>query len=237
MSDKLSFQFNAKNKDQILFGQASGSMIEMPSLAVAGDKRRSDHPNSQEVKDKKLSDFIDLIDAANAFIEQLRQDIEELEAGFRAREGDAWREKLALKILDADDIPQRRSDESMKDYRERLEPILIDQMLNADGSIKAQYLNDPELSDYAQWAQKKHHMNIARGYVRELENPNTPPERKEEIHDSLKQNGGIEKIMLAGREALDQSSVKEIADTLETEKHDTVRVIDKSSLLRPLSPA
>ncbi|MFQ3244122.1 MAG: hypothetical protein ACI9SP_000747 [Arenicella sp.] len=214
MSDNLTFQFNNKT----LLGQVSGSMIEMPSLAVAGDKRRSDHPDSQEAKDKKLRDFIDLVDLANAFIEQLRQDIEELEAGFRARYGDAWREKLALKILDPDEIPQRREGESIEDYRQRLEPILTDRMLDADGSIKPQYLNDPELFDYAQWAQKNHHYNLAVGYVRELEDPSTTPERKEEIAEELKQNTDIETINYTDRgltaESDAQRQVKDITDSV-----------------------
>jgi len=152
----------------------------------------------------------------NAYIEQLKKDIEDMEKRFRERDGDAWREKLALKILDPDEIPQRREGESIEDYRERLEAILIDQMLNADGSIKAQYLNDPELSDYAQWAQKKHHYNLAVGYVRELEDPSTTPQRQDEIVEELKQNTDIETINYTDRgltaESDAQGLVKDIAD-------------------------
>ena len=90
------------------------------------------------------------MNTVHVYIEQLQKDMEGMEALFRERDGDAWREKLALNILDADDIPQRHEDESIEDYRERLEPLLIIKMLNPDGSIKTQYLNDPDLSDYAQ---------------------------------------------------------------------------------------
>jgi hypothetical protein len=214
MGNKLTFQFN----DEAVLAQLGSSVVETPSLQVTADKQRSDHPNSQEAKEKKLRDFIDLVDAANAFIEQLLRDIEELEAGFRARDGDAWREKLALKILDPDEIPQRLEGESIEEYRERLEPMLTDRMLDADGSIKAQYLNDPELSDYAQWAQKKHHYNLAVGHVRELEDPCTTPQRKDEIAYKLKQNADIETINYTDRDLTAESDaqrqVKDIADSV-----------------------
>jgi hypothetical protein len=91
-------------------------------------------------------------------------------------------------------------------------------MLNADGSIKAQYLNDPELSDYAQWAQKKHHYNLAVGYVRELEGPSITPQRQNEIAEELKQNADIETINYTDRgltaESDAQRQVKDIADSV-----------------------
>jgi len=218
MSDKLTFQFNSK----AVLAQLGNSVIEMPSLAVTGNKLRSENPDSQESKDKKFYKFIELVEAMRLHIEQLQRDIDELEACFRERDGGEWREKLALKILDADDVPQRRSDESIDDYRERLEPILIKQMLNRDGSIKARYLKDAELRDYAQWAQKQNHLNIAQGYVYELEDPNTPLERKGDIYEKLEQDGDIEEIALAAFEAKNQSAIQNQLKNISDEASDNI---------------
>lgn len=236
MSDSLSAIFK---RTQMLFGQVSGSTIEMPSLSVSA-KLHPDHPDNEKAKKEQLQHFLDIVDAARAYATQLEQQIDEMEARFNARDGDAWREKLALKILDEDEIPQRREGESIEDYRQRLEPVLIEKMLNKDGSIKPQYLNDPELSDYAQWAQKKYHYNIAIGYVRELEDPNTPPERIAEIFEYMEQNADIETLVFAERGAAPESevdgAVKNVIDekddnTLSSEQSST----DLSSLMKPPS--
>jgi len=225
---KLTSQFN----NEVVLAQLGNSVIKKPSLAAASSIQFDAHPDSEKSKEKKFQDFIDLVDATHAYLEQLQRDIGELEQGFVLRDGDAWREKLALKILDVDDIPQRCSDESMEAYRDRLESILIKQMLNADGSIKAQYLHDTELTDYAQWAQKQHHYNIASGYVRELEDSNTPPERKAEIEDDLKQNADIETLVFAERSAEAQGrvqdAVKNMTDGVEDSFGDTTQQIDNS---------
>lgn len=68
-----------------------------------------------------------------------------MEEQFQKTDGDAQREKLALKILDEDEIPQRREGESMEACRERLEVRLIDEVLNEDGSIKDAHLQNPVL--------------------------------------------------------------------------------------------
>lgn len=227
VGNKLTSQFN----NEAVLAQTGSSVIEKPALAVASNTLRDDHPDSGKSKGKKLRDFIDLVDATRAYLEQLQRDIDELERGFVLRDGEAWREKLALKILDADDIPQRRSDENMEAYRERLEPILVEQMLNADGSIKKQYLNAPELLDYAQWAQKKYHYNIALGYVRELEDPNTPPARKEEIEHELTQNTDIETLVFAERGAKAGSEVQGAVKDITDDSHDSKLQVDNNAAL------
>lgn len=230
MSDKLSFEFNAKNQDRLLAGQASGSMIEMPSIASTGNKLNDDHPDNQKAKDRRLHRFLDIIETTRAYIEQLRNDINDMERMFSERD-DAWREELALKILDPDEIPQQREGESIEDYRKRLEPFMINKMLNADGSIKKQYMNDPELSDYAQWAQKKYHLRVAQGYVRELEDPNILPERVEEIYEDIKRRKNTEEATYAARgaETLEvRNEVKEIDDANRDEFSATEQKIDSS---------
>ena len=231
MSDDLRSEFN---DSKILLAQNSGSHMERSSLATA-NTQRIDDPDNQDAKDKKLQRFLDIVDAANAYIDRLQKDIDDMEAAFRERDGEEWREKLALKILDPDEIPQQREGESIAEYRERLEPLLINKMLNADGSIKDEYKNHPELADYAQWAQKQYHLGKAKVAVLELDNPNTTPERATEILNTL---NDIETLAYADREAAPESEtqgrVKDVADEnrdgiAENELH-----VGSSSILKPI---
>lgn len=205
-----------ETENTILLGQQGGSISGVQERSGATSKTNSSGNRNQETKDKKLSDFLRTIQVIQDYMDRLAKTIEQMEDIFRQRDGDAWREKLALKILGEDDIPQRRSSESMKDYRERLEILLINELLNADGSIKAEYKNHPELGDYAEWAQKRYHLNSARAAVNELENLQTTPERRDEILDELKQRSDIEELTFADREApihsTTQSQIKDIVD-------------------------
>jgi len=216
MSERLHEIFK---RTQMLLGQVSGSTIEMPSLSV-GAELRPDHPENEKAEQKRRRDFVQLIKLANAYIDQLERDIEDMEKRFRERDGDEWREQLVLKILDPDEIPQRREGESIEDYRKRLESILINKMLNPDGSIKKQYLDDPELREYAEWAQKKHHYNIARGYMSELENSNISLERAEEIYEYLKGNTDVEMMVFAERGAAPESDIEGKIKDIGDDNHD-----------------
>ena len=234
MSDDLRSQFNDPN---VLFGQQGGSHIELPSLSVTASRLSGDHPNSQKAKEKRLQQFVDIVDAVNAAIASLDKQIKDMEVTFHER-NEAWREELALKILDADDIPQPRAGESIQGYHRRLEPLLIAEFLNADGSIKSRYLNDPELADYAQWAQKKFHWNMAQDYIRELEDPSTNPERRAEIYEELRQREDIEALVLAGYSASEKSEVtakiKETIDTTNIQETREIHTVDTvSRFLKP----
>lgn len=66
-----------------------------------------------------------MLDNLNKQIGHLNDRIAESEADFESRYGEDWREQFAQRILDPDDIPQRRDGESMEEYRARLEDALI----------------------------------------------------------------------------------------------------------------
>lgn len=210
MTSDLTAYFNDTGllTKNILFGQESGSISGLQEQGPAATKADSRYRTAQKAKAEKTSIFLKAINDIRDYITRLEQEIEALEEQFRKNHGDEWREKLALKILGADDIPPRRKDETMKDYRERLEPILMSELLNEDGSIKEKYKNDPELSDYAQWAQKQYHLNTAQGYVRELENPYTSPDRKDEILEELEQRSDYEELYLVDHQANVQGDVQ-----------------------------
>ena len=108
-----------------------------------------------------------LIDDAQLFqilageLERLGREIAIVEAAFEVEYGDAWREHIANKVMDPDDIPQRRDGESMADYRQRLETVLIATMIDENGNIRPNYANsdDPDVRRYAEWAKSRHDKN------------------------------------------------------------------------------
>ncbi len=246
MASDLTEWFNIARRfvqieNTILLGQQEGGSIDgVQERSATASKSNSSENQNQETKDRRTARFIELVEQVRANIEQMKASIKALEESFQKRDGEEWREKLALKILGEDDIPQRRSGESIEAYRERLEILLIDELLNADGSIKGAYKNHPELGDYAQWAQKQYHLKAARGYVRELENPHAAPERHEEILHELKQSSSFEELALTSHEATLKSdvqhTVKEIIDSTTVEQSKEVHSTGTANnFLKPIS--
>ncbi len=215
-------------ENTILLGQQEGGSISgvQERSATASQSNSSDNQN-QETKDKKLSEFLHTVQVIQDYIDRLAKTIDQMEDVFRQRDGDAWREKLALRILGEDDIPQQESGETIQAYRERLEKHLINEMLNPDGTIKDKYKNDPRHADYAEWAQKQYHLKNAKALVTELEDKNTPPQRQEQILVEMEERGYAEEMMLADRESAlgnsSQAEIKDITNAVQVEKHNDVR--------------
>lgn len=236
MASDLTEWFNiarlfAKTENYILLGQQGETIAGLQERSATASKSNSSENQNQETKDRRTARFIELVEQVRANIEQMKASIKALEDSFQQRHGEEWREKLALKILGEDDIPQRRSGESIEAYRERLEILLIDELLNADGSIKGAYKNHPELGDYAEWAQKQYHLSNAKTLSAELDN-NTSPKRREQILDEMKQRGYTEEMMLTDREAKSehtQASVRDVLDEQRDEVFSQARPSDVAS--------
>jgi len=210
-----------EKENHILQGQISGSIagvIERGSVVSSNQSRQEEKRKTEE---RQTAQFVRLIEQIRASIERMEADIRILIASFEKRDGDAWREKLALRILEADAIPQQKDGENIEAYRKRLERHLINEMLNADGTIKDKYKNDPRHGDYAEWAQKQFHLNSAKAAVAELDDVSTSPQRKGQVLDELNQRGFIQEMVFADRisENLNtQKSVREARDS----QHDEV---------------
>lgn len=126
-----------EKENHILQGQLSGSVTGIIERGSAASKSSSKQAEEERrTKERRTAQFVELVGQMRASIERMEADIKKLTASFEKRDGDAWREKLALKILDADAIPQQEAGESIQAYRKRLERHLIDEMLNPDGTIK-----------------------------------------------------------------------------------------------------
>jgi hypothetical protein len=196
-------------------GQLSGSVAGIIERNSAPNTGQSRHAEERKSKERKSAQFIELLEQIRASIKQMEIDVKALIALFEKRDGDAWREKLALDILGADDIPQQRSGENINAYRKRLEQHLINEMLNADGTIKDKYKNNAKYGDYAEWAQKQFHLNSARAVVAELDDDNTGQQRKEQLLNEMKQRGFIQEMVFADRvsDSVDtQDSVRDARD-------------------------
>lgn len=140
----------------LLAGDHAQHMGVMERAAQAG--RASIAAQEKKSKAAKRSaDNVLFLSLLQQRSEELAIDIAKMEAGFEAKYGDAWRETIANEVLDPDEIPERRDGESMADYRERLEEVLIEKMINlATGEIRPQYANNPDTAEYAKWAKAEY---------------------------------------------------------------------------------
>ncbi len=196
-------------------GQLSNAVSGVMERGSVFSNNSSRQAQERKAKERRTAQFVKLVDQVRANIEQMKARIKALEDSFQKRDGDAWREKLALKVLGEDDIPQQEPGEDISAYRKRLETQLINEMLNADGSIKSKYKNHSELGDYAEWAQKQFHLNNARAIATELDDANTSLQRREEILDEMEKRSNTEEMMLADRvtQSKDmQASIRDIGD-------------------------
>ncbi|WP_347888511.1 hypothetical protein ABHF54_01345 [Nitrosomonas europaea] len=225
-----------QNEHSILYGQLGGSIAGMIELGPVANRTQSRQDEERKTEERRTAQFVQLVDQMRASIERMEADVKRLVASFEKRDGDAWREKLALNILEADEIPQQEANESITAYRKRLEQHLINEMLNPDGTIKDKYKNDPKYGDYAEWAQTQFHLNSAKAAVAELDNGDTSPQRKEHILDEMKERGYIEEMTFADRTAQSidtQASVRDIHDDVEDKV--SQRIISTDSTLKFMS--
>jgi len=217
--DRLRRHEITEDETRILHGQFSGSVSGLQAFSATAANGQSKQAKEQEAKERQTAQFVELVEQVRANIEQMKARIKALEEAFQKRDGDAWREKLALKILGEDDIPQQESGEDIETYRKRLEQHLINEMLNPDGTIKGKYKDDPKYGDYAEWAQKQYHLNNAKALVTELDDDNTSLQRREQILDEMQDRGYIEEMTYASKVAnssvTSQVSVRDTHDEFE----------------------
>lgn len=134
-------------------GSVAGVLERDAKLArSAQDARKAASQKSKRAADNIL--FLNLLEQESA---RLGRNIAEMEARFEETYGDAWRETIANQILDPDEIPERRKGESITEYRERLEQVLIDKMIDpATGEIRPEYASNPDTAEYARWAKDQY---------------------------------------------------------------------------------
>ncbi len=217
--DRLRQHETTEKETYILQGQLGGSVSGLQALSATAANGQSKQDQERKTRERRAAQIVELIEQVRTNIEQMQANIKALEESFQKRDGDAWREKLALEILGEDDIPQQNSGENIQDYRQRLGKHLINEMLNPDGTIKGKYKDDPKYGDYAEWAQKQFHLNNAKALVTELDDNNTSPQRREQILDEMQDRGYIEEMTYASKvtnsSVTSQTSVRDTHDEFE----------------------
>ncbi len=158
--------FSAPAGDQAMENRV---LLALKADGVAGVQDRggsqnvkgATNTNSQAKRDKAQASTLNsmMMHEILAQIKQnliaLNQQIEQQEAQLASMYGDDWREDLAHQILFPDNIV-REDGESLEAYRDRLEDELVAELLNEDGSVKAEYADRADLQDYIQWAQSEY---------------------------------------------------------------------------------
>ena len=167
-------------------------------IALAMVKMKSLQKQESQKKERSARDLLQL--ALMHYIDDLNREITSLEHGFKARFGDAWLEEIALRVFDEDDIPGQLEGESIEAYRERLKALLVDEMLNDDGTIKDEYQGHPKLGQYAEWAQKIHNRDAAIGIANELKKPDITHAQTQEILERLEEARNSEQNIYTARE-------------------------------------
>jgi len=189
-------------------GSVTGVLERDAKLArSAQDARKAASQKSKRAADNIL--FLNLLEQESA---RLGRSIAEMEAGFEERYGDAWRETIANKVLEPDEIPERLDGESMEDFRERLDGVLIGKMIDpATGRIRPQYLNDPEAAEYAKWAKEqfdKGNIDSVLDQAAEIRNDPNLSEQEQESRTAqlIEESGLIEQQGLYERAALSEDN-------------------------------
>lgn len=188
-------------------------------IALAMVKMKSLQKQENQKKERSARDLLQL--ALMHYIDDLNREIASLEQRFEARFGDAWLEEIALRVFDEDDIPGQLEGETIEAYRERLKALLVDEMLNDDGTIKDEYQGHPELGKYAEWAQKIHNRDTAIGIANELKNADINHAQTQEILERLEHARNSEQNIYTARELDGHEEEKEaVLDTDDTHRDD-----------------
>jgi len=174
------------------------------------EKRRKEQTETQML--------LATLDQARAFADQRGRDADRFEDGFEERFGDAWREEIANRVMEPDDVPQRMDGESIEDYRARLEDELIETMIDPEtGEIRPEYADNPEHAEYAEWAKARYDEREARAYIERRSDPNLTPEQQRAIDVEFTASATWNEITQAAQEAaLDGGSVQAVADEMDT---------------------
>lgn len=151
--------------------------------AIAADAKAQDDQEKKAKREFEDRMYDNLLRRAQDWSDKLGRDIAGMEGEFTREFGDAWREHMAIAILDPE-IAQRRDGESVTEYRKRLEQSLKDEMLNADGSIKDEYKSGP-YARWAVWAQKQYHKGNVDDYIQKRSDPNASPAERKKLDDDM----------------------------------------------------
>ncbi len=181
-TDAQLFSHKASAIEGILSGSnGAGVSSGVAPVADAADMRGTDKERDRARKrdaHHNTNMMVAMLNDAQALSDRLGRDIAEMEEGFEAKYGDAWREVIANDVFGADEVPQRRDGESMADYRERLEDELVAKMIDPEtGEIRPEYADDPRYAEYAKWAKAQFDKSNAEHFIDVRNDPDSTQEQ------------------------------------------------------------
>ncbi|WP_340149012.1 hypothetical protein [uncultured Sneathiella sp.] len=138
-----------------LLGQQSRSRESFGATGAALAATFDEARQSAEERDRKSTAemaFQALLDQLNGQIEWLQNKIDEANDYFSEHYGEDWRITFGERIL-APETLERREGESIEHYYKRLDQAFMDEMIDDEGNIKPEYMDDPELYRLARMAQ------------------------------------------------------------------------------------
>ena len=104
----------------------------------------------------------------------------------------------------------------MEDYRARLEPILMEELLDENGEFKDEYKNDPEMSKWGMWAKAQHDKSVIQRDYDVLSDPSQPREAIEATLQNIESYDFNESRQLHQTDLIsgaDNNTVKEATNT------------------------
>lgn len=163
-------------------------------LGSGGAARMATEMALKQAKDQESArDTQVLLAILNDRIAQLDTEIAQYESIFEARFGDAWREEIAVRVLDDDEMPVRHDDEKMSGYRQRVEDAVVEKMIDPEtGKMRPEYANHPEFKEYGEWAEREFEQRNAKALANEIETAS--PERVAEINHEVRENDSFNQL-------------------------------------------
>lgn len=221
---KGAFASSANAHEQL--SQALAASIDPDRAApiiLSGSQQSEQSTKALQSEKRRRADrgqlHLTLIDQAMRLSEKLGRQIARSERMFEQEFGDAWREQIAMRVLEPDAIPQRRNGESMGEYRSRLEDVLIATMINPQtGAIRPEYANDHETQSYAEWAQARHQKREVDAYIERRSDPGLSDAERVSLDQDYQAKFGAEETILAQRElAANGDSVEAVDQRINAE--------------------
>ena len=203
------------------FARGDPQEVGRVATGVGAVRQNEVRLNEERKKERKEQTdraiLLSTLDQARTFADQRGRDADRFEDTFEARFGDAWREEIANRVMEPDEIPERLPGESMEDYRERLTDELIDTMIDPEtGQIRPEYANDPELREYAEWAKARYDEREARAYIERRSDPNLTPEQQRAMDEEFTASATWNEITQAAQGAArDGESIQAVSDELD----------------------
>ncbi len=178
---------------KIALFEENAQLLAGDSGAIAGKIERGKAVSAKAIQGakgkeaeraKRSFDTVLYLDLLDNHIADLERRMGKLETQLIDRFGEDWSQQVALEVLDPDDMPQRRDGESMTDYKERVERAFVEEMLDDNGNVKAEYKDHSRYGQAAQWAKYRHDSESATSLRKKLSDPDLTVTEAEAIVES-----------------------------------------------------